>query len=149
LLICHCRSDQDWCSPKAIGYKPAVIMSAIDGTSFSRVGTATADGLTNAFVLHPVAAGLAFIAALCSIGGIFGGLLATLIAILAWLITLVVMVIDFVVFGVSFFLRFVLLGECKCGANVGYRSSRIMLIGTGVGRTPFIQWACGRHLRHS
>jgi len=93
-------SDQDWCSPKAIGYKPAVIMSAIDGTSFSRVGTATADGLTNAFVLHPVAAGLAFIAALCSIGGIFGGLLATLIAILAWLITLVVMVIDFVVFGV-------------------------------------------------
>jgi len=93
-------SDQDYCSKKAIGYKPAVIMSEADGTSFSRVGTATADGLTNAFVLHPVAAGLAFIAGLCAIGGWFGSLVATLIAIVAWIITLAVMVIDFVVFGV-------------------------------------------------
>jgi hypothetical protein len=76
-------------------------MSEADGTSFSRVGTATADGLTNAFVLHPVAAGLAFIAGLCAIGGWFGSLVATLIAIVAWIITLAVMVIDFVVFGVS------------------------------------------------
>jgi hypothetical protein len=96
------RTDQDYCSKKAIGYKPAEIMSEIDGTSFSRVGTATADSLTNAFVLHPVAAGLAFIAALCAIGGWFGSLIATFIAIIAWIVTLVVMVIDFVVFGVSF-----------------------------------------------
>jgi len=93
-------TDQDLCFPKVIGYKPAVIMSQIDGTSFSRAGTATADGLTNAFVLHPVACGLAFIAGFCAIGGWIGSLIATIIAILAWIITLVVMVIDFVVFGI-------------------------------------------------
>lgn len=76
-------------------------MSTIDGTSFSRAGTDTADSLTNAFVLHPVACGLAFIAALCSLGGVIGGLIGSIIAIIAFLITLVVMVIDFVVFGVS------------------------------------------------
>jgi len=93
-------SDQDLCFPKVIGYKPAEIMSAIDGTSFSRAGTHTADGLTNAFVLHPVACGLAFIAALCSLGGAFGSLIGSIIAVIAWMITLVVMVIDFVAFGV-------------------------------------------------
>jgi len=100
LDVAPVTTDQDYCSKKAIGYKPAAIMSEIDGTSFSRVGTATADGLTNAFVLHPVASGLAFIAGLCAIGGWVGSLVATLIAILAWIIALVVMVIDFVVFGV-------------------------------------------------
>jgi hypothetical protein len=55
-------------------------MLDIDGTSFSRVGTATADGLTNAYVVHPVAFGLAFIAGLCAIGGWVGSLIATLIA---------------------------------------------------------------------
>jgi len=93
-------TDQDYCSKKAIGYKPAEIMSEIDGTSFSRVGTATADGLTNAFVLHPVASGLAFIAAFCAIGGWVGSLIATFIAVVAWIVALVVMVLDFVVFGV-------------------------------------------------
>jgi hypothetical protein len=63
-------------------------MLDIDGTSFSRVGTATADGLTNAFVVHPAASGLAFIAGLCAIGGWVGSLIATLIAILAWMIAL-------------------------------------------------------------
>jgi hypothetical protein len=75
-------------------------MAEIDGTSFSRIGTNTADGLTNAFVLHPVACGLAFIAALCAIGGFIGSLVGTIIAVIAWIITLVVVVIDFVAFGV-------------------------------------------------
>lgn len=77
-------------------------MSAIDGTRFSTIGTHTSDSLTNAFVLHPVACGLAFIAAICALGGVIGGLIGTIIAVIAWLITIVVMVIDFVVFGVSF-----------------------------------------------
>jgi hypothetical protein len=75
-------------------------MSQIDGTHFSRVGTDTTDALTNAFVLHPIACALAFIAALCSIGGVIGGLVGSIFAVIAWAITLVVMVIDFVVFGV-------------------------------------------------
>jgi len=100
LDVAPVTTDQDQCFPKTIGYKPAAIMSEIDGTTFSRVGTATADGLTNAFILHPIACGLAFIAGLCAIGGWIGSLIATMIAVLAWIITLVVMVIDFIVFGV-------------------------------------------------
>ena len=40
------QTDQDYCFPKAIGYKPAVIMSEIDHTIFNRADTATIDGLT-------------------------------------------------------------------------------------------------------
>lgn len=94
-------TDQDLCFPKSIGYKPAVIMSEIDGTAFSRVGTDTADALTNAFVLHPVACALAFIAGIVAIGGFVGSVVGMLIALAAWVITVIVMAIDFTVFGVS------------------------------------------------
>jgi len=100
LDVAPVTSDQDTCFKKVIGYKPAEIMSQIDGTSFSRIGTDSADSLTNVFVLHPVACGLAFIAAICALGGAIGGLIGSIIAIIAWIITLVVMVIDFVVFGI-------------------------------------------------
>jgi hypothetical protein len=76
-------------------------MSQIDGTSFHRASAGTANKLTGAFILHPIACGLAFIAGLCAVGGWVGSLVATLIAVIAWVLTLVVMVIDFVVFGVS------------------------------------------------
>lgn len=75
-------------------------MSQIDGSSFSVAGTDTADALTNAFILHPIACGLAFIAGLVAFGGIFGSLIGSMIAIVAWLITVVVMAIDFASFGV-------------------------------------------------
>jgi hypothetical protein len=99
-LTTTARSDQDYCYPKAIGYKPAEIMASIDGGSFSVVGTHVADDLTNAFILHPIACGLAFIAALFALGGAIGSLVGTLVAVVAWIITLVVMVFDFVAFGV-------------------------------------------------
>jgi len=94
------QTDQDYCYPKVIGYAPAAIMADIDHTSFSRAGTDSADALTRAFVLHPVACALAFIAAFISIGGVIGGLLGSMIAVVAWLITLVVMAIDFAAFGI-------------------------------------------------
>ena len=97
----HSRTDQDLCFPKVIGYKPAVIMEEIDHTHFSRASSDSADALTNAFVLHPVACALAFIAGICALGGVIGGLIGTMIATVAWIITLVVMAIDFAVFGVS------------------------------------------------
>jgi len=100
LDVAPVTSDQDSCSPKTIGYKPADIMSTIDGTSFSKAGTDTADGLTGAFILHPIACGLAFIAALLSIGGVLGSLVGSILAVLAWIITVVVMAIDFAVFGI-------------------------------------------------
>jgi SUR7/PalI family len=94
-------TDQDLCFPKVIGYQPAAIMSEIDGTTFSSAGADSADALTNAFVLHPVASALAFIAGIAALGGFFGSLVAMLIAMVAWLITVVVLAIDFSVFGVS------------------------------------------------
>jgi hypothetical protein len=84
-----------------IGYKPAVIMAEIDHTTFSNAGSDTADALTNAFILHPIACGLAFIAGLAALGGVIGGFISTLVAAVAWIITLVVMAIDFAAFGVS------------------------------------------------
>jgi len=93
-------SDQDYCYPKTIGYKPAEIMATIDGVESGIVGTHVADSLTNAFILHPIACGLAFIAALCALGGAIGSLIGSFIAVIAWILTLVVMVIDFVVFGI-------------------------------------------------
>lgn len=95
-------TDQDYCSPKTIGYKIADIMSQVDGTSFNLASADSTNGLTNAFILHPVACGLAFIAAIFAYGGFFGSIVGIFIALLAWIITFVVMVIDFVVFGVSF-----------------------------------------------
>ena len=97
----YSRTDQDYCYPKVIGYKPATIMEQIDHTTFSTSGRDSADELTNAFILHPVACALAFIAGLVALGGMIGGLISTMIAIVAWLITLVVMAIDFAAFGVS------------------------------------------------
>ena len=95
------RTDQDYCYPKVIGYAPAKIMAGIDHTSSTRAGSDSADALTRAFVLHPVACALAFIAAIISIGGVVGGLIGSMVAVVAWLITLVVMAIDFAAFGVS------------------------------------------------
>jgi len=100
LDVAPAATDQDYCTKKMIGYKPAEIMAAIDGNSVNAVGAHVANGLTNAFVLHPVACGLAFIAALCALGGAIGSLIGSFIAILAWIVTLVVMVIDFVAFGI-------------------------------------------------
>jgi len=100
LDVAPVQTDQDFCYPKVIGYKPAAIMAEIDHTTFNRAGTDSADALTNAFILHPIACGLAFIAALCALGGVIGGLIGAMVAAAAWLITLVVMAIDFAAFGI-------------------------------------------------
>jgi len=100
LDVAPVQTDQDYCYPKVIGYAPAKIMSQIDQTHFNLVGTDSADALTRAFILHPVACALAFIAAIVALGGVIGGLLGSMIAVVAWLITLVVMAIDFAAFGI-------------------------------------------------
>ncbi len=76
-------------------------MATIDGTKFNRASAGSADGLTNAMILHPIACGLAFIAFLLALGaGVFGSVLSAMVAGLAWIITLIVMAIDFSLFGV-------------------------------------------------
>jgi len=99
LDVAPAATDQDACFPKTIGYKPVEIMASID-KGFDTSGTGPYDSLTNAFILHPVACGLAFIAALLALGGVIGSLIGSFVAVIAWIVTLVVLVIDFVVFGV-------------------------------------------------
>ncbi len=94
-------TDQDFCFPTVLGYKPAEIMRAVDGPTFSTAHADSVDSLTNAFVLHPIACALAFIAAFAAFGGFVGSLVALFIAGLAWVLTVAVMAIDFYVFGVS------------------------------------------------
>ncbi|MCJ1227929.1 hypothetical protein MMC12_004588 [Toensbergia leucococca] len=95
------QTDQDYCYPKVIGYQPASIMAQIDGTHFGRASSDSADSLTDAMILHPIACGVAFIAFLLSLGaGVVGSLLGALVAALAWILTLVVMAIDFSLFGI-------------------------------------------------
>ena len=95
------RTDQDYCYPKHVGYKPADIISAIDGTPFSKAASDTVDGLTRVMILHPIACGVAFVAFALSCGaGVVGSLLGAMVAALAWVLTLVVMAVDFSLFGV-------------------------------------------------
>jgi hypothetical protein len=76
-------------------------MQDIDHTTFTRAGRDTANSLTNAMILHPVACGLAFIAFCVSIGAsVIGSLLSFFIGAIAWVMTVVVMAIDFSLFGV-------------------------------------------------
>ena len=95
------RTDQDYCYPRHVGYKPADIISSIDGTPFSKAASDTVDGLTRVMVLHPIACAVAFIAFALSCGaGVVGSLLGAMVAALAWVLTLVVMAVDFSLFGV-------------------------------------------------
>lgn len=94
-------TDQDWCSPRTIGYQPASIMATIEGTGFSTASGDTANGLTRVMILHPIACGLAFISFFLALGsGICGSLFASAVSFITFLITLVVMACDFAAFGI-------------------------------------------------
>jgi uncharacterized membrane protein YhaH (DUF805 family) len=65
----------------------------------SQIRGDTINGLTNVMILHPIAAGLCFIAFLLALGtNMIGSLIASLISALAFIVTLVAMVCDFVAF---------------------------------------------------
>ncbi|CAF9935098.1 hypothetical protein IMSHALPRED_010106 [Imshaugia aleurites] len=100
LDVAPAKTDQDYCYPKTIGYKPADIMGTIDGTVFSRAAADSVDGLTNVMILHPIACAIAFLAFALSAGaGVVGSILGALVAFVAWVLTVVVMAIDFSLFG--------------------------------------------------
>lgn len=91
----------DSCSPSQVGYSPAAVMKAVDGTDFSDYAQDTTRSLTKAMILHPIACGLNFIAFMLALGaGFVGSLLASLIALVAFLVTAVAVIIDFVLFSV-------------------------------------------------
>lgn len=94
-------NGRDDCSSARIGYNPAQVMIDIEGTDFSDVSEGTPKALTRVMILHPVAAGICFIAfILCLATGTVGSLLASLVAGLAFIVTLVALICDFVGFGI-------------------------------------------------
>lgn len=100
----YCLADApggDECSPSTVGYDPAQVVADRTGLNYYSTAAGTARALTRVMILHPIAAGLAFIAFALSLGaGTFGSLLASLVALLAFLATLVPLVTDFVLFGI-------------------------------------------------
>lgn len=76
-------------------------MSDIEDTSFSDAAHGTVKGLTRVMVLHPVAAGISFIAFLLALGaGFIGSLLGALVSLVAFIVTIVVLACDFALFGI-------------------------------------------------
>ncbi|KAK3988668.1 pali-domain-containing protein [Cladorrhinum sp. PSN332] len=94
--------DGDRCSKARLGYSPATIVESYGGqTDYSDAAISTTRSLTKAFVLHPIAAGLNFIAFMLALGaGLVGSLLASLVALLAFLTTAVACILDFVAFAI-------------------------------------------------
>lgn len=76
-------------------------MEEIDGVTDSHSSRDTADSLTKAMILHPIACAFsffAFILALCA--GFIGSTFADFVASIAWIITLIAMGIDFALFAI-------------------------------------------------
>jgi hypothetical protein len=89
----------DDCSSARIGYNIARVIEDIDGTDFSGARRRTTEALTYVMVLHPVATGLAFIAALFGLfEGVIGGLLTTAAAGLAFIVCAIAVICDFILF---------------------------------------------------
>ncbi|KAJ6463416.1 pali-domain-containing protein [Mycena sanguinolenta] len=98
--FCILSSDGNSCTPTGVGYKIANEISALGINSFSGAKATSLHGLTEGFILHPIAAGIAgiaFLLAVCSHR--LGYLFASAVAFIAFLVSLVVMIIDFIVFG--------------------------------------------------
>ncbi|RYP64534.1 hypothetical protein DL771_008723 [Monosporascus sp. 5C6A] len=96
--------SSDDCSRAHVGYDPSRVLAenaGVDGLDTSRFRFATARRLTGVMVLHPVAAGLAFISFLLALGaGVVGSLLSALAALLTFLVIIVALACDFVAFSI-------------------------------------------------
>lgn len=90
-------TSRDACSGSHIGYNPISVMNSIDSTDSSSASEDSAKALTRVMVLHPLGAGLCFIAFLLCLGtGIVGSLVGSLVAVLAFIVTAVAIICDFV-----------------------------------------------------
>lgn len=93
--------DDDFCTKSKIGYNPLSIMAAVEGTKFNDAQENTSKALTRVMVLHPVAAGLSFIAFLLALGsGFIGAIFAAAVSTLAFIVSVVVVATDFTLFGI-------------------------------------------------
>ncbi|KAJ6630162.1 hypothetical protein B0H10DRAFT_1985252 [Mycena sp. CBHHK59/15] len=106
LGFCITMADGNSCTPIGVGYKIANEISALGIEPFSSVKAGSLHGLTEALILHQIAAGaagIAFLLAACSHR--LGYLFASAVAFIAFLISLVALIIDFIIFGVRLFCR--------------------------------------------
>jgi len=80
-----------------VGYNPTSVVNMYTSVSYSHAAVSSTNTLTKVMILHPVATGIMFIAFVLSLGaGIFGSLLAAIIAALGFLVTVVALICDFV-----------------------------------------------------
>ncbi|CAD6589718.1 MAG: hypothetical protein TREMPRED_005484 [Tremellales sp. Tagirdzhanova-0007] len=92
------NSGNGGCSSSKLGYNIATVAGQ---TSSLKYVNTDLDTLTKALILHPIVAGIAFLAflvALCS--DHLGFILASLIAFVAFIASLAALVIDFILFGI-------------------------------------------------
>jgi len=89
------------CSKAGIGYRLGDIVRGLDHTNFRSSTLSTLHGLTGALILHPIAAGLTFLALLTALGAHrIGFVCSSFIAFLAWIVTLLALILDFVMFDI-------------------------------------------------
>jgi uncharacterized membrane protein len=99
---CVLSPGGDQCSARHIGYDvSSIIANLAGGADFSEAAANSADGLTRALVLNPVACALTFLSFLIACGaGLIGSLIGVIVGLVAWFVTLVVMAIAFAAFGI-------------------------------------------------
>lgn len=96
------RTQQSWCTGRHIGYDVSDEVYAATRTNFKPTRGGTANSLTRAMILHPIACGLAFIAFLSTLGGrtIMSSMSGLLITLLDWGLVLCSLAVDFTAFGI-------------------------------------------------
>ncbi|KAF8335976.1 actin cortical patch SUR7/pH-response regulator pali [Cantharellus anzutake] len=93
---CITAAGSDSCSKVSVGYPIGDVLNSIGGTTAHRL-----HNLTGALILHPIAAGITFIALLTALGAhTVGFLCASFIALIAWIATVLALILDFVMFGI-------------------------------------------------
>lgn len=83
------------CSGPRMGYSPGRLVDGIDSIDVGRAAESTMRGLTHAFILHPIAGGVSFIAFLMSLKTGFLNLVTTLVAVFAFILAVITLAIDF------------------------------------------------------
>lgn len=71
------------------------MVDGVDGIDIGRAASRTTRGLTHAFVLHPIAGAVSFIAFILSLKTGFLNLITTLVAVFAFILAIINLAIDF------------------------------------------------------
>jgi hypothetical protein len=89
-----------FCSSPSVGYSPGNLVDGIDGINIGSTAERTMRHLSHAIILHPIAAGVSFIAFLLSLKTGFLNLITTLVAVLAFILAIINLAIDFACFSI-------------------------------------------------